>query len=95
MGMLEDELEAFKRRQKEAGKERQILGRAKRGMFEIEKKKVVEKRKKIAKSAKKLGKFLISSRGKGVRKAFGGRGPLAESPGNILLDRKPRDLFRR
>ena len=23
------------------------------------------------------------------------KGPLAESPGNILLDRPPRDLFRR
>ena len=27
--------------------------------------------------------------------SFRAKGPLAESPGNILVDKKPRDLFRR
>ncbi len=108
MGQLEDELEAFKRREKEAIRERRTIKTAREGMFR-------ERTMARETRAKAVGGFFTSVPGMGVRKVFGGkstkkkkgkkkakkiggfkgRGPLAESPGNILLDRKPRDLFRR
>ncbi len=94
------ELERFRQRERERISERRTLATAREGMLR-ERAAVRDIR------AKAVGGFFTSVPGMGVRKAFGGKAPkkkkgkkkakgtLAESPGNILVDRPVRNPFLR